>query len=624
MGMSRRLRAWTVGVAVAALVTAANGSEGGYFSQSWGWIALAFLAAVALTLIVGAASRPGWLRAAFAMSVAALAVWVALSATWSLAPAASLREVERILVYVALAAAVAFVLRRGDEGAVAAGLFAGGVAVVAYGLATRLFPDRLDSYDSPTLPYRLAEPLGYWNAFGLLATIAALLGLGIVAHARRLTFVAVAGGCLPLLAAALYFSFSRGAWAALAVGLVAVVVIDPRRLRLVWTLLAVAPLAAIAVAVASRQEALTTEGAPRVDAVDQGHRLALLVAGLMLASGVIAVAVRVVAGRIRVPRWAARAVDVSLAAAAVVAAVAAVMVAGGPRDALAEIEERFDAPVVAGPNLNERLFQISSNGRATSIELAWDAGRERPFLGHGAGSYEYLWYERRPYRGVIRDAHSLLAETFAELGVVGSALLGVALVLPFAAVVRGRRNRVVPAAASAYAAWVASAALDWHWEMVGLTSVALLAGGICLLASERGRRRRLAGVVRWPLLATAIALSVAAVVSLVGNQALYAGRDALARGDLSEAQEHAERAETLLPWSFEPYYVLGDVAGRRGDRAGALRAYRKAVEIDGENWVAWLRVAQVARGAERRAAYARVHELNPLDKNLPGEGTSSP
>ena len=620
--MSRRIRTWVVALAVAALVTAANGSQGGYFSQSWGWITLSFVAAVSLALIVGWATRPGWLRIAFAVLMGALGVWVALSATWSLTSAGSLREVERMLVYVTLAAAVAVVLRRGDAAGLAAGVFAGSVAVAGYGLATRLFPDRLESYDSPTLPYRLAEPIGYWNALGLLAAMGILLGLGIVAHGRRLGSVAVAGACLPILAATLYFTFSRGAWVALAIGVVAMVALDARRLRLTWVALAVVPASAICVAFASRQEALTTEGSPQAEAVAEGERLALVIAGLLVVSGALAVASRWIAGRLPAPRWAMRVVDAGLAGLVLVTVVAAVVLAGGPSDAFAEIEERFDAPVaVETGNLNERLFSVSGNGRATSIEVAWDAGRERPLLGNGAGSYEYLWYERRPSHLVIRDAHSLYAETFAELGGVGVLLLGLALLVPLVAAVRARRSRIVPAAAAAYVAWTAHAAMDWHWEVVGVTTIALLAGGVGLLAVERGSLRPLPGLARWPLLAGSVALTVIALVSLVGNQALFAGREALARGDLDAAVEHGDRAEALLPWSFEPHYVLGDAAGRRGDRARALREYRRAVDMDGENWVAWLRLAQVARGgAERRAAYERVRELNPGERDLPGDG----
>ena len=90
-----------------------------------------------------------------------------------------------MLVYVALAAAVALVLRRGDGPAVAGGALVGIVAVSAWGLGTRLFPDRFDSFDDEFNTYRLAEPLGYWNATGLLATLGVLLALGFAAHARR-------------------------------------------------------------------------------------------------------------------------------------------------------------------------------------------------------------------------------------------------------------------------------------------------------------------------------------------------------------------------------------------------------------------------------------------------------
>jgi hypothetical protein len=618
--MSRTIRRWAVGVSVAALVTAANGSQGGYFSQSWGWIALAFLAALAVTLIVGSSVSPGRTRIAFAALMGAFGIWVALSATWSLTPAGSWREVERMLVYVSLAATLAFVLRRRDAPALAGGVLAGSVAVAGYALATRLFPDRFETFDSPTLPYRLAEPIGYWNSLGLLAAMGILLGLGAVAHGRRLPFVALVGASLPVLAATLYFTFSRGAWAALAVGIVALVALDARRLRLMWSMLIVTPVSAVSVAVASQYEALTTEDAARADALAEGHRFAAVLGGLLIASAVLALAARLVAARLPAPLWARRAVDAGFAAVVVLAVVVGLVLAGGPRDGLAEIEERFDAPPAAhGANLNERLFSASGNGRAESIGVAWDAGRERPIIGHGAGSYEYLWYEERVTPYVIRDAHSLYAETFAELGVVGVVLLGLALLVPLIAAVRARRQRLVPAAAAAYVAWVVHAAMDWHWEVVGVTGVALLAGGVALLAAERGAVRPLPGAVRWPLLAGSVALTVCALVSLVGNQALFAGREAIAREEWREADDHGRRAEILLPWSFEPHLVRGDAAAGRGDRARAVEEYREAVEIDPRSWIAWLRLGQVARGAERRAAYERVHELNPRERDLPGE-----
>jgi tetratricopeptide (TPR) repeat protein len=120
------------------------------------------------------------------------------------------------------------------------------------------------------------------------------------------------------------------------------------------------------------------------------------------------------------------------------------------------------------------------------------------------------------------------------------------------------------------------------------------------------------------LISAGVLLSVLAVWSLVGNQALFAGQEALARKDWLDARKHGRRAHALLFWSSEPELVLGDAAAGLGDREGALDEYRDAVATDPESWVAWLRVAQVARGAERADAYRRVRELNPREEGLPG------
>lgn len=617
--MTRTRRTYVVAAAVAAIVTAANASEGGYFSQSWGWIALAFLVPTTSMLILDRVSAPGRLRMAFAALVAALGVWIALSSLWSISSSASVREVERMLVYVAVALALALVLRRGDATGVLAGVAVGITLVSSYGLATRLFPDRLDTYDDPIISYRLAEPLGYWNALGLLAAMGLLVMVGLVAHARSRVASAVAAFTVPVLATTLYFTFSRGAWAALAIGLVGTVALDPRRLRLAWCGLAVALPAALCVVVASQQDALTTENAPAAAAAREGHRVALLVGAAAIASALLALGARLVAGRVPVSRGARRAFDLGFAALAVTAAVVGLIAVGGPRGGLDDLERRFSAAPVTEADLNQRLFSISGNGRSELFRVAWDAADDRPLAGEGAGIFEYVWYEQRAAPLDVRDAHSLYLETLTELGLVGLTLLAAALLALVLGGVRARRSRYVAVGSGAFLAWAASSAFDWHWEMVGVTLTALLAGAAGMLASERSPTRPLADGARLALIGVACVLSVFGVVSLVGNQALFAGREALAREEWQDARDHARRAEALLPWSFEPELVLGDARAGTGDRSGALRAYRDAIAKDPENWVAWLRLAQVANGSERAEAYDRVRELNPLEEGLPGE-----
>ena len=598
-------------------MTAANASQGAYFSQSWGWVALAFLVPTTVLLILERASAPGRLRIAFASLTGALAVWIALSSLWSISAPASLREVERMLVYVALALAIALVLRRGDAPGVLAGIGLGVLLVCGYALATRLFPDRFNAYDDPIVSNRLAEPLGYWNALGLLATLGLLVVAGLAAHSRRVAPTVVAAAALPLLATTLYFTFSRGAWAALILGFAVAICLDPRRLRLLWVTLVGAVPAVACVAYASRLDALTSEDFVPAAAAREGHRLAVVVAAAAVASALAArrpeplpdgcpyLDVRVARSTPRSSASSSRRL-VSLSSLS------------GPRDAFDKIEQRFNADPVGGVDLNDRLFSVSGNGRSEQLRVAWDAGREHPFVGQGSGTFEYLWYERRPNLLVVRDGHSLYMETFAELGLVGLALLVCALLALAVGGVRARRQPLVAAGVGTLAAWAAASAFDWHWEMVGVTLTALLAGGAGLVASERGAPRRLGVRARGTLVAAGVLLSVFATWSLVGNQALFAARDALGRKDWSSARDHGRRARALLFWSYEPDVVLGDAAAGSGDREGALHAYRDAVAADPNNWVTWLRLAQVARGSERAAAYDRVRSTEPPRRGLAG------
>ena len=524
-----------------------------------------------------------------------------------------------MLVYVSLALAVAFLLRRGDGPAVAAGALGGVTAVSAYGLATRLFPERFGRFDDPFNTYRLAEPLGYWNATGLLATLGVLLALGFVSHARRWPAALAAAATLPVLMSTLYFTFSRGAWAALIVGVVGTISMDPRRLRLLWMAVILAGPSVACVLYGSRLDALTTEDAPTSAVAPEGRRMAVVIACAVVASLAACAVGRVVAHHVVPAARTRRVVDVALGGLVVVALVAALVVVGGPSAAWNEGRERFNAEPVGSVDLNDRLFSISGNGRSQQLRVAWDAAQERPVLGQGSGTFEYLWYERRPISHAVRDAHSLYVETFAELGAIGLALLLGALVVPLVAVARARRSRFVTCSGGAYLAWLAASAFDWHWEMVGLTTTALLAGSACLVSAERLSRGRLLAGTRLILVGLTGVASVFAVWSLVGNQALSAGLDAVQREDWREARDDGRRASSLLVWSHEPDFVLGDAAAGLGDRESAVQLYRDAVNKDPRNWVAWLRLAQVERGAARAAAYDRVHELNPREEDLPGE-----
>src|SRR5207237_372179 len=110
------------------------------------------------------------------------------------------------------------------------------------------------------------------------------------------------------------------------------------------------------------------------------------------------------------------------------------------------------------------------------------------------------------------NAHSLYLETFAELGIVGLALLVAALALS----VRGP-----PAAIAVVAAYGAAAAIDWDWQLPAVTIPALVA-------------------------------------AVVGNG--------------SPTRSQARLAARLLPYDARPWTALYTATGERADLRRACRA----------------------------------------------------
>src|SRR5262249_2267838 len=153
-------------------------------------------------------------------------------------------------------------------------------------------------------------------------------------------------------------------------------------------------------------DALTTEDAPVAAAARAGHRVAVVVGASVVVSALGALATRWVSHRVVVSARGRRRVDLALAALAAVMVIGGLAAAGGPAATFNGFKSRFNADPAAGDvDLNDRLFSVSGNGRSEQLRVAWHAGRERPVLGYGSGTFEYLWYERRPDLLVVRDAH---------------------------------------------------------------------------------------------------------------------------------------------------------------------------------------------------------------------------
>ena len=569
-------------------------------------------------MLVADVPRPGPRELAFVGGLAALALWALTSTAWSPGATAPVLEGERGLLYVAAAAAALLLLSFRDAApALLGGVVAGAVAVSLYALATRLFPGRVGGAYDPSSGYQLAEPLGYWNALGILAAIAILLAGGLAAHGGHVAIRALAAASLVVLLATLYFTFSRGALVALVVGAVVQAVVDPRRARLLATGLLVGAPALAGVLLASRYHALTTAGDSLTTAQREGRELAWILVVLALVAAAVAVGLHVAEGRLSLPARAGRLVVAGVALAAVLVAVGALVAGGGPLSVVTDARDAFrESPAPGTGDLNRRLLSASGNGRSDYWRVAGTMVRDEPLLGTGAGSFEAHWFRERSVPFHARDAHNLYLETLAELGPVGLTLLLATLALPLLALPGARRFAHAPAAAAAYAAFLVHAGVDWDWELPAVTVSVIFCAAVLLAVERPEEGPLLTGRRRGYALALLAPLAVVALVGHVGNRAASASIAATEAGEPERGLAEAERAAAWAPWSEEAWQLRGEAELELGDARAARRSLSHALERNPESWSAWLDLAAASRGLERQQALDRAAALNPLSPEV--------
>ncbi len=157
-----------------------------------------------------------------------------------------------------------------------------------YALLTKVFPSLapLDTFA------RLNEPYGYWNAVGLTAAMGVICCMWLGARRDGHALLrALAYPAMGLLLLTLVLAYSRGALAALAVGLLLWFCVVPLRLRGA-ALLIVGACGAVAVAAWDfSRHALSSEGVPLAQRATAGHQLGALVVAMLAALTIAGIAI---------------------------------------------------------------------------------------------------------------------------------------------------------------------------------------------------------------------------------------------------------------------------------------------------------------------------------------------
>ena len=601
-------------------------NAGGFFPNTQAFVALALAAVLIARIALADAPFAGFSRplAVVAGAFALYAGWVLLSGSWSHAPGRALLEFDRALIYL-LALVLFGSLPRSPEHmrATTWGVALGIVVVALAGLITRVLPDVWPT-TSTIADNRLSYPLTYWNSLGLLCSIAIILCFHFASSRSEPRIVRVLGaGAIPLLAATLLFTFSRGAIAAGIVGFVVYVAIARPR-ALLSGLIAVVPATTVATVAAYRADLLATLHPTTPAAVSQGHRVALAV-GLcaIAAAGLRWVLLR------HDPRLSLRRLPERtrrrLATSAAAIAVASALVLGFALDVPGTVGHQYDRFVKGGrvgstADLRSRLTDPANNGRLDEWNVALNGFANEPGRGQGAGTYQTQWARERPTPASVRDAHSLYIEVLDELGVVGIGLLALTLLSiigAFALRARGPQRTLYAALLAAAIVWALHAAVDWDWEMPAVTLWLFAIGGGALAASARGER--LIGTPHPALrsLAALACFGVAIVPGLVmvSESRLDLCANAFERGDCTRAIKAAESARSALGRRPQPYELIGYCRLRQGQSRLGVIELQQASARDPQNWEYRYDVA-LARGAAGLDPRPQAHialRLNPLD-----------
>jgi hypothetical protein len=605
---------------------------GGFFVGTTGLAVVLILGA--LILRVTLAQRPfaglGWAGGLATGALGLLAVWALASAWWSDAASRALLSFDLTLLYAALVllmGSVAWLPR--SVRTVLRLLAVGIVAVCTVALITRVLPNVW--HVAPDLRNeRLSYPLTYWNGLGAMAAVGLVLCLHLTCDALEPRAVrALSAAALPVLAATLLFTYSRGAIAACAVGAVLyLLVAHPRGMA--GGLPVALPATAVGALLAYRADLLATpDFATRAGAVHQGHRVALGIAVCALCAGLLRFALTWLDARLaRVelpqPR---RPVRFALGGGALLVVVALALALGAPH-ALSTQYHRFthgDSIADRG-DFRTRLTNAGNNGRIEHWRVALKAFSSQPLHGTGGGTYQNRWTRDRHVGFTAVNAHSLYLETLSDLGVVGLVLLLVALgalAVGIARRARGPQRALYGAVLAVFATWAVHAGIDWDWQIPAVTAgplaLAAVAVAVPPAGPQRSRRRFLRGPASRLWLATgALLLAVAPALVAVSQQRLDDSVRAFGRGDCTGALNSALSSLDAMRIRPEPFEVIGYCDARLGLTPLATSAMRSAIERDPDNWELHYGLALVrgAGGKDPRPAVRAAIALNPRESLL--------
>ncbi len=478
--------------AIVALTTYGMLNHGLFGEERWIPVAGIILVLAFFTMFVrdfyADVPRTGWVL----IGLMGVLVFVkGLSLVWTISPPETVEELLRSAMYLAtFALALAALSSRRLVPFLMDGMGIMVLGIADFGIMQKINPVQ---YNPRTMDgVRIGSTLEYSNTVAVVLAMGIILGLGRMTQLGHPLFRGLYSAALLLSSAAIYFTFSRGGFLALGVGLVALFVLTKDRLQMFANLLLFAAPTLWLVTRAQDYENLFALRITAKQRLADGSALRTdLIVALVAAFLLQAVYAALVERYELVPTL--RRVLGATAIVVVVLGTGTLAYATFSDQLRSGVTSAFTEGVGARNNqgVNERLTSLSSNNRSDYWSVAWEEWKEHPLLGTGAGTFHYTWMENRTDFSGVRQVHNVYLEQGTETGVFAFlALAGFALLLAYRLIracfrASGERRILLAALTAASGVYLIHSALEWHWYVPPSTLFFFVVAGIAAKLASR-------------------------------------------------------------------------------------------------------------------------------------------
>jgi hypothetical protein len=481
-----RLLAVFKGLVMLALlaVTAYGMLENGlYTDELWLPVAAGVLALLFATLFARGfyADLPeaGTLALAF---LAALVAVKGLSMVWTISETETIKETLRSSMYLAIFVMALGALASGRQVGTLMDISVLVVASVAgYGLLQKVKPT---DYPVQSLDgVRVDSTIGYANTTAVVIAMGVVLALARMTTLRNFAIRGLYAALTLSFFIALYLTVSRGGIGSLGLGLILLFVLGGSRLQMLANLLLVAlPGAWLWWRMQSLPGLLET-GVPPQEKIADGTAFRNYLIIALLAAFVLQALYTLLLNRYELTPAARSALGTAAVAGLVLAACAGTFVVLG----------NYGTPGAAdeSSNMAGRLASLDISSRGDYWRVGWDAWKERPFTGTGAGTFQYTWLEDRPSMKGVKQVHNLYLEQGTETGIFAFiALIGfVAVLVGYTARAAwrstGERRLLLSGLLCALSVYLISSVAEWHWYIPPSTMFFFFLAAIAIKFASR-------------------------------------------------------------------------------------------------------------------------------------------